>query len=334
MELTYQNPVWPDYFADPFVLRWQGEYYAYGTRESIDYTLESENKVFPVMRSMDLVHWQHIGFAMAPLDDSSDTPTNSAYWAPEVAEHNGRFYMYYSACVGESDEGHRLRVAIADHPSGPFRDTGTVFLPDENFTIDAHPFRDPRDGRWYLFFAKDFFDERVGTGTAVVPLSDDMMSVAGPVTTVLRASADWQIYQRDRTIYNQSWSAWHTVEGPFVVEHEGLYYCFYSGGAWHTSAYGVSYGVADNVLGPYRDEWSAAGPSVLQGISGKVLGPGHNSVVRGPDNQTDFLVYHAWDVGQTARRLFIDPIVWTAEGPRCNGPTSDPQTIKLGTTPS
>jgi beta-xylosidase len=329
MDLTYQNPVWPDYFADPFILRWQNEYYAYGTTEIIDYELESETKVFPLLRSTNLVKWEQLGYAMAPLDTSSEAMASAAYWAPEVAERDGRFYMYYSACVGPGDEGHRLRIAVANHPAGPFRDTGNVLLPNENFSIDAHPFCDPRDGRWYLFFAKDYFDERVGTGTAVVPLADDMMSVVGTPILVLRAAADWQIFQRNRTIYNQSWEAWHTIEGPFVVEHDGRYYCFYSGGAWHTSAYGVSYGVADNVLGPYRDEWSAEGPSVLRGIPGKVLGPGHNSVVRGPDNQTDFLVYHAWDIAQTARRMFIDPIVWTPEGPQCNGPTCDHQTIQI-----
>ena len=31
MTLTYTNPVWPGYLADPFVLKWEGEYYAYGT---------------------------------------------------------------------------------------------------------------------------------------------------------------------------------------------------------------------------------------------------------------------------------------------------------------
>jgi beta-xylosidase len=39
---------------------------------------------------------------------------STAYWAPEVAERDGKFYMYYSAATGEGDEGHRLRVAIAD----------------------------------------------------------------------------------------------------------------------------------------------------------------------------------------------------------------------------
>jgi GH43 family beta-xylosidase len=318
--LFYTNPVWSGYLADPFVLKWKGEYYAYGTGGP---GKQADGNLFPVLRSSDFARWEWIAGALRPLGGAS------AYWAPEVAERDGVFYLYYSAAGGGGDEGHRLRAARSDRPEGPFTDAGRVLLPDEGFSIDAHPFRDPGDGRWYLFFAKDFFDERVGTGTAVVPLEDDMMTPAAPPATVLRASLDWQIYQRDRTLYGKQWDAWHTVEGPFVWEHDGLYYCFYSGGNWKTHDYGVSYGVADSVLGPYRDEWSHGGPSVLRGIAGKVVGPGHNSVVLGPDERTEFLVYHAWDAGHTARRMCIDPLRWTPDGPRCAGPTVDPQPLPM-----
>lgn len=324
---TYQNPVWSGYFADPFVLTWNGAYYAYGTSPLSDDP--ADEKLFDVLYSEDLVHWQPRGRALERPSAALDAGPIAACWAPEVAERDGVFYMYYSAAGSAGDETHRLRVAIADHPAGPFRDTGRLLLPEETFTIDAHPFRDPRDDQWYLFFAKDFFDEPVGTGVAAVRLADDMTSALGPATPVLRASADWQIFERNRSIYGKQWAAWHTVEGPFVVEHDGRYYCFYSGGPWHSPAYGVSYGVADSVLGPYRDEWSRSGPSVLRGVPGSVLGPGHNSVVRAPDGRTMLMVYHAWDVQRTARRMCIDPLVWTADGPRCLGPTTGPQTIDL-----
>jgi arabinan endo-1,5-alpha-L-arabinosidase len=318
--LYYENPVWPGYFADPFVLKWQSEYYAYGTTGQL---LEEDGRVFPILHSKDFAHWEAIGGALEPLHN----PAGKAYWAPEVVERDGKFYMYYSACAGEGDEHHRLRVAIAPHPAGPFIDTGHLLLPNEGFSIDAHPFCDPKDGQWYLFFAKDFFDSRVGTGTAVVALNDDMVSTKGTPIPVVLASADWQIYERNREIYGKTWDAWHTVEGPFVVFHGDRYYCFYSGGPWTTPNYGVSFAVADNVMGPYRDEWSQDGPAVLRGIPGKILGPGHNSVVRGPDNQTDFIVYHAWDPDGTARRICIDPLIWTQDGPRCAGPTLGKQPL-------
>jgi arabinan endo-1,5-alpha-L-arabinosidase len=318
-QLTYRNPVWSGEFADPFVLKWQGEYYAYGTSR-----IGGDGRIFPVLHSTDFAQWTHIGNALEPLSG----PVAMHYWAPEVAERNGKFYMYFSAGTVTADETHRLHVAVADHPRGPFRMVNQ-FLPDAGFTIDAHPFCDPHDGRWYLFFCQDFFDARVGTGIAAVPLADNMIETAGPISPILRASADWQIYERNRTIYNQQWAAWHTVEGPFVVYHGGLYYCFYSGGAWHSFDYGVSYGVAEHVLGPYRDEWSATGPSVLRTIPDQVLGPGHNSIVLGPDDQTEFIVYHAWDSAKTARRMCIDPLRWTPDGPRCAGPTTDEQTLNL-----
>ena len=304
MALTYTNPVWPGYCADPFVLKWQGEYYAYGTGER-----GADGKEFPLLRSKDFVHWEHLGGALEPLPGG-----RHAYWAPEVAARDGRFYLYYSAADGAGDDTHRLRVAVADQPTGPFVDAGRLLLPEEGFTIDAHPFCDPRDGHWYLFFAKDFFDARIGTALAAVPLADDMVSIDGPVTTILRPSGDWQIYERNRTIYGKVWDAWHTVEGAFVVFHENRYYLLYSGGAWTTADYGVGYAVADSVFGPYREP--EAGPVILRGVPGQVRGPGHNSVVLGPDGQTEFIAYHAWDAAHTARSLCLDPLLWTADGPR------------------
>ena len=64
---------------------------------------------------------------------------------------------------------------------------------------------------------------------------------------------------------------------------------------------------------------------MLKGIEGKVLGPGHNSVVLGPDDKTLFIVYHAWDAARTARRMCIDPLIWTPDGPKCDGPSTTPR---------
>ena len=319
MPLSYTNPVYPGYFADPFVMKHGGVYYAYGTGSHAGDVPTPDGRMFPVLSSPDLVHWEARGGALVPPADGF------AFWAPEVAERDDCFFLFYSVAGRDGDETHRLRVAVANSPLGPFIDSEKLLLPDAGFTIDAHPFRDPRDGRWYLFFAKDFFDARPGTALAVVPLADDMVSVAGPVTTVLRASGDWQVYERRRALYGRTWDAWHTLEGPFVRFHNGRYFCFYSGGAWTGPGYGVGVAVADSVLGPYTEP--VPGPCVLRGVPPDVFGPGHNSVVRGPDGQTDFVIYHAWDADHTSRRMCIDPLRWTPEGPRCAGPTWTPQIL-------
>ncbi|HVJ16429.1 MAG TPA: family 43 glycosylhydrolase, partial [Polyangiaceae bacterium] len=118
---------------------------------------------------------------------------------------------------------------------------------------------------------------------------------------------------------------WHTLEGPSVYRHAGRYYCLYSGGRWETDTYGVDYGVATHVLGPYSDEGNERGPRVLATVPGRVLGPGHNSIVVGPDGVTPYIVYHAWDPALTARRMCIDRLDFTRDGPRSPGPTFTPQ---------
>ena len=122
---------------------------------------------------------------------------------------------------------------------------------------------------------------------------------------------------------------WHTLEGPAVIVRDGVYYCMYSGGCWQTSRYGVDYVTAKKVDGPWTDESTPDGPRVLRGIEDRVLGPGHHSVVVGPNGVDPYVCYHAWDPGMTRRRMCIDKLVFTAEGPRCDGPSTGPREIEL-----
>ena len=299
--MRYKNPVFADYFA-------------VGTgREEAGGVDESAGWVFPLLYSSDLVHWKRVGEAL----ERPDPALGDAYWAPEVVAQGGWHWMYYS--VGFGDKRHQIRVAVASEPSGSYRDVGIhplVAPTDPPFAIDPHPFCDD-DGQWYLFYARDFLDSGGGVrpGTAlVVDRLESMDRVAGQPRVVARARSDWQRFMADRPMYGTLYD-WHTLEGPCVVKHDGRYYCFYSGGRWEGDTYGVDYAVADHVLGPYSDAGNEAGPRVLKTVPGKVLGPGHNSLVTGPDGR-EYLAYHAWDAGMTGRRLCIDRLVWTKDGPR------------------
>ncbi len=312
---TYTNPVYDGYLGDPFVLKHEGEYYAYGT-------VPLGNCTLPVLHSSDLVHWRQLGDVLSAEDQGFD-----CLWAPEVAQHDGLFYMYYSA-GGEEGEGHQLRVATALHPAGPFEDSGAVLTPDDAFTIDAHPFQDD-DGEWYLFYSRDFLDEdegyKVGTGIVVDRLVN-MTELAGERRVVLRPHAEWHLYQRQRLWYERVWD-WYTIEGAFLRKRDGRYYCFYSGGAWREPNYGVSYAVAGHPLGPYTFARDDEGPRVLRTAPGQVEGPGHASIVVGPDGVQEYLVYHAWDPAHTGRRMCLDRLEWGPDGPWSPGPTLDPQPV-------
>jgi beta-xylosidase len=300
-----KNPVYHGYFADPFVYRHEGSYYAVGTSgKAGPSTME-----FPVLHSTDFEHWHNVGCALVapPLPGTH-------YWAPEVAYHDGNFYLYYS--VGFGDKGHQLKVAQSPLPSGPFVEVARLLDPEHaEFAIDAHPFQDD-DGQWYLFYARDFVDSEGGArpGTALVVTPMQSMTKIGPeYQVVMRARHDWQRYQKDRAIYGGRYD-WHTLEGPCVIKHEGRYYCLYSGGNWQDESYGVDFVVADSVMGPYTDTNDGSGPRVLRSIGDRVVGPGHNSSVVGPDGQT-YLAYHAWDPMFRQRHMCLDRLSWNDEGP-------------------
>jgi beta-xylosidase len=315
---TYHNPVWPEIFPDPFVLRHGGVYYAYGTGPAAP-----DGGQVPVLRSSNLVQWEALGHALAP----ASLPTSGVdVWAPEVASHDGRFHMYYSS-GGAAAEGtdHKLRVAVAAHPAGPFVDAGKLLAPDQPFSIDAHPFRD-LDGQWYLYYCVDFLSRsaeegwRVGTGIVVDRLQD-MTTLAGAARTVVRPHHDWHIFRTGRAMYGSVYD-WHTVEGAAVQVHDGRYYCFYSGGAWERDNYGVSWVVADHPLGPWRlPEGGHEALLMRTPRGGELLGPGHNSFTVSPDGRETWIVYHAWDLAQTGRRMCIDRLEWVDGKPCTRGPT-------------
>jgi GH43 family beta-xylosidase len=309
--MVIRNPVYAGYLADPFVFRHDGDYYAIGTGPA------SDGLEFPMLRSSDFTHWEPIGFALERPQVDGD-----CFWAPEIAFHEGRFFLYYS--VGKADKGHHLRAAISQNPYGPYRDSGRPLLDPEStpFAIDASPFRDV-DGRWYLFYSRDFLecgnDGRSGTALVVAPMTD-MLHLSTKYAVVMRAQHDWQRFQANRIIYGGTYD-WHTLEGPFTIRHAGRYYCFYSGGNWQNDTYGVDWVEANHPMGPYKDTNRGNGPRLLTSVPGHVIGPGHNSIVSGPTGDSSYIAYHAWDKGMTARRLYLDLLEWTEEGPFCYGPT-------------
>lgn len=309
-DAAYLNPVYPRSFPDPFVLKFCGQYWAFCTG------FWHDGRVFGVLRSRDLIHWQELGGAMAPFPEHY-----SCYWAPEVTYLNGKFYMYYS--VG-NEERMQIRVSVADQPAGPYVDSGHE-LTTEEFAIDAHVFVDTDEAR-YLFYATDFLTHtHVGTGT-VCDRMIDPFTLAKTPRPVTRALYDWQVYDAQRA--EKGGVRWHTVEGPSVLKHKGHYYQMFSGGNWKNPSYGVSYAIADNLENVHEWRQVADGERVLpilRTLPGKVIGPGHNSVVRGPDNRELFCVYHLWNADGSDRVMAIDRLGWAGERMLVVGPSTVPQ---------
>jgi GH43 family beta-xylosidase len=315
----YLNPVYSKSFPDPFVLKLGGDYYAYCTGFAPD------GRVFGVLHSRDLVTWTEVGGAMEPLENSPPY-----YWAPEVTFDNGKFCLYYS--VG-NEVLMELRVAVSDRPDRGFVDSGRR-LTKEDFAIDAHVFIDD-DGTRYLFYATDFLAHtHIGTGT-VVDRMIDRFTLEGDPRPVTRAKYNWQVYDPNRK--EKGGVRWHTVEGPTVLKRKGLYYEMFSGGNWQNTTYGVSFAVTDDVA--RGEEWLQYSDGenvlpILRTLPDRVIGPGHNSVVRGPNNRELYCVYHRWSGDE--RVMAIDRMDFAGDRIFVVGASDTPQpapfepTIKEG----
>ncbi len=319
----YTNPVPAQAMPDPGVLSFEGRYYAFGTTGD---SRMSDGKVFRVLSSADLITWKELGGALEPPLQNSKVQ----YWAPEVVHHQGTFYLYYSA--GTLPDLHfGIRVATSKRPEGPYVDTGTPLQEgdDAPFFIDGHPYQD-EDGRWYLFYAKDFPNTTdgfmAGTGIVVDRLID-MTRLEGKPRMVVRPRYPWTLFESKRKmdLYGGQVFDWHTIEAPWVVKRNGRYYCFYSGSNFGTVNYGLDYVEGDSVMGPYHGQGQYA--RVLRGVPDLVRGPGHHSIVATSDGKGEMVVYHAWNKNMTDRQMWIDPLYWTPRGPRCLGPSVSDQSV-------
>lgn len=312
MPTEFSNPVCNDYLADPYCFLHEGTYYAIGTGAAEAADVRKQDRVIPMVKSSDLQHWQEVG---SILESPSDERGGS-FWAPEIGYESGVFYLYYHA--SGNGHGFRIRVATSRTPEGPYVDVGKPMTDvlKNSFAIDSDMFRDD-DGQWYLFYATDFYDSNATTfrGTAlVVDRMKSMTELEGHPQVVMRAHWQWQIYQRNRLMGGKI-ADWYTLEGPSVVKRGGKYYCFYSGGNYQNDTYGVDYLVADKITGPWRETGEFRGPQIMRSVPGKVIGPGHNSIVTSPDARQDYIVYHAWNPTMTVRQMWIDPLLWTESGP-------------------
>lgn len=288
-ELRYTNPVLPGDFPDPSVIRVGADYWATATTSEWA-------PLFPILHSRDLVHWEHVANAF----DKRPAWSVGNYWAPEIATHDGSYFMYY---VGRKTNGPlSVAVATAEKPSGPWTDHGP-FISQPAGSIDPVPVTDEQGRRW-LIWKEDGNSRKLPTVLWTQKLSDDGLRLEGEMKEIMRNDAPWE---------------GAVIEGPFVVRHGDWFYLFYSGNACcgRNCNYALGVARAKKLLGPW--EKNSANPILGPNDTWKC--PGHGSVVRDPRGR-DFLLYHAYHNGTfiyVGRQGLLDPIDWTGDWPTING---------------
>jgi len=142
-------------YGDPAVLRVEtsGDDPAY----YLVVTSNDAPNAFPILRSLDLQHWEPRGFVFPDAEKprwAADGALVSDFWAPELHEVGGEFRVYFAA---RARDDHVLAIGVArsDSPDGPFVADAEPMLRDN--VIDPHLFVD-RDGEAILFWKRDSND--------------------------------------------------------------------------------------------------------------------------------------------------------------------------------
>ncbi len=110
---------------DPSIIKVGNEFYIFGSH-------------LASAKSSDLMNWSMISSGVADgnplipnvtteLKDALSWAQTNTLWAADVIQlADGKFYMYYNACKGDSPRS-AMGIAVADHVEGPYRDKG-IFL--------------------------------------------------------------------------------------------------------------------------------------------------------------------------------------------------------------
>ncbi|PTM57955.1 glycoside hydrolase family 43 protein [Desmospora activa] len=315
-----QSPFRPPVFQeasvhDPSVIRVNDTFYVFGSHlaaaktddwmrwETIASGVDDKNKLIPNVKE--------------ELKETFDWAETDTLWAPDVIQlEDGRFYLYYNACRGDSPRS-ALGVAVADDIEGPYRDQGIILKsgmwgePSEDGTIyDAriHPnVVDPdaffdKEGNFWMVYGS------YSGGIFILKMDPE---TGKPLPG--------QGYGKKLTGGNHS-----RIEGPYIQysPDTDYYYLFLSfGGLDANGGYNIRVARSKNPDGPYYD---AEGNNMIdvkadpdqplfddrsiepygvklmgnfrfQGNDGPATGyvsPGHNSTYYDPDTDQYFLIFH------------------------------------------
>lgn len=261
--------------ADPTIFYRDGTYYLYGT---------GSNQGFQVYTSRDLKSWEgpagaNGGFALRKGESFGER----GFWAPQVFEFNGKFYMAYTA--NES-----IAIAEGPGPLGPFRQKELKAFDAPVRQIDPFVFIDD-DGTKYLYHV------RVADGgnrIYVAELKDDFSGIK-PETLKLCIDAEdqWE------NIENAKWSV---IEGPTLVKHDNLYYLIYSANHFRSKDYAVGYAVGNSPYGPWE---KYEGNPVIRRDKIGYAGAGHGDFIQG-NNMSHYVFHtHASDTAIAPRKTAI-----------------------------
>jgi len=217
----------------------------------------------------------------------SDGALPDNLWAPEIYEHDGTYYLYYSASrFGTNNSLTALATNTTLDPGEPdyeWVDQGPVIT-------SPAPIEDGKE-----FNAIDAGIVTGDDGTPYMAIGSHwygifLVEISWPSGKPVEGALENAVHLVDR------FAPGNRVEAPYIYERGGWYYLFVSFDACCAGAdstYKVAVGRSRSVTGPYLDkegrDMVGGGGTVLLESNGPMTGPGGQSVHNG------VLAYHYYD---------------------------------------
>jgi beta-xylosidase len=297
MAVKKNNPIFKGWYADPEAIIFDKTYWVYPT-----FSAPYENQVFlDAFSSKDLVNWtKHSKI----LDTTAVKWAKRAIWAPSIIKNKNKYFLFFGANDIQNDnEIGGIGVAVASKPEGPYKDYLGKPLVDKFYNgaqpIDQFVFRD-KDGQCYLIYGG-------WRHCNIAKLKSDFTGF---------------VPFEDKTIFKEI-TPQNYVEGPFMFIRNNKYYFMWSEGGWTGPDYSVAYAIADSPMGPFKRIGK-----ILEQDTKIAVGAGHHSVIKTPDSDQYFIVYHRRPITETHANSretcieeihfdengFINPVIITNEG--------------------
>ncbi|MBR4900479.1 MAG: family 43 glycosylhydrolase [Victivallales bacterium] len=229
---------------DPFILAWEKNqtYYLYKSSSYKDAEGKS-HPCFAYLKSKDLENWEGPFPAFIPPQGFWATKD---FWAPEVHEYKGKFYLFGSMYSDKHKRG--TQIMRADTPEGPFVPISEFpQTPAEWMCLDGTLWVE--DGKPYMVFCHEWLDFRTGPkglgGTIdAIPLTDDLSAAAGESFMLFRGSdAPWNTARTNQT---------YVTDGPFLFKENGELYMLWSTGGWAGYTTLIAHSTSGKLAGPWE----------------------------------------------------------------------------------
>jgi len=276
------NPFITDkYTGDPAAMVYKNTVYLYAGHDEAP--APQQNYVMNewlVYSSANMTDWKE---HPVPLRVKDFSWAKGDAWASQVIERNGQFYWYVAVEHG-TIKGKAIGVAVADNPTGPFKDAkGSAIITNDMTTdtkiswddIDPTVYIDD-DGQAYLFWGN--------TQCYYIRLKENMIDQDGPIQKV---------------------SLPDFTEAPWIHKHNGWYYLSYA----YQFPEKIAYAMSRKITGPWE----------FKGILNEVAGnsnTNHQSII--DFKGKSYFIYHNGSIpndgGSYRRSVCIDRLYYNPDG--------------------